>query len=128
MSTFNEVHAQDYYHRGELIDFSLRGKDGEDGKTITVTVDGTETIINGLDGKDANIEFQIIKVVDGMFTIVLPVASAIPEFGLYYYKDITETNTTFTDSNGNIMGNFYHHRKQHIKFQKSGRGDDAIWI
>ena len=130
MSSFNNIFAEQYYLKGELIDFKGQqgppGENGTDGKDATIVVDGTETVIHGEDGKDATVEFKKIEIVEGMGNIILPDPSTLPEyFGLYYYKtSLTESNTSIIHQNGDLAAKFYYHRYQHCKFVKCG----DVWI
>jgi hypothetical protein len=136
MSSFNNVFAEEYYLKGELLTL-MKGDKGEDGKdgtngtngvTTTVSVDGTETVVSGLNGTngtngtngvDGKVDFKSIRVSDGMVSINLPPLNEVDEAGLYYYKDsLTETNTTFY-FNGVAVGKFYYHRIQNITFLKA---------
>jgi hypothetical protein len=105
----------------------LHGPAGDPGEVTVIESDG-ETIITGpagLDGKDAKFEFQRIRVNDGVYSIVLPDPTTIAENGINYYKDsMTETDTTFTLSNGLVVGKFYAMRMQNMLFLKSGN----LWI
>jgi hypothetical protein len=102
-----------------------QGSVGPPGPTTVITVDGTETIITGppgLNGTDGEVKFLIIRVIDGMHTIILPNPAEIVETALYYYKDVPFeiTDPVFKLSNGLIVGKFYRNRMQNITFLKAG--------
>ena len=126
MSTFNDIFAEQYFLKGELLtlkqgDKGDKGDKGDDGKIITV--DDETKVIHGEDGKDGEVKFLVVHVVDGMFTITLPDPATVVESGIYYYKDQqNETNTTFF-YNDVQLGKFYFNRKQNITSLKA----DGRW-
>ena len=125
MATWGLLEFKEYKARGVE---GKQGAAGPPGPVTIIDVNG-ETVITGpagADGKDAEVKFQVIRVLEGMNTIVLPEPADVPEIGLYYYKDtyFEITDPVFKLSNGLIVGKFYRNRIQNITFLKA----NGVWV